>query len=1075
MAEKTFLSPAVSTREIDLSQPTTVQPSGTPAGIVGTARRGPAFVPVTVATWQDFVAKFGNTDGEAFGPLAMYEWMKNSKAGTYIRVLGVGNAKSRASSGKVTNAGFVAGAALPQPNGTVGTSDKAHVGGQLGRAYVLGCFMSQSAGCKIFSDAGLQSGEAGPLSNKSVPIVRGILFAASGVVPTLNTLAINVNDPVTAGVLTDDDGTPQARVSATQAGLAFGDVITGSGDKQEFIMMLNGHKISDAYGNTITASFDPGAPNNFVNVFNTDPTRIEHAGHYLYADWQIQKHQAVITASYWSAFSDVSGTTQRPAPRKYGAAFLMPSSGSRDTSSSTSATAVGTVNLEGFEDRFKTAFSPFVISQKFGGKNENLFKIHALDDGQAGSDTFKITIENIIASNNENRKFGSFDLKVRRFDDSDMLPHVLEKFNKVDLDPNSDRFIARVVGDTHTYYDFDKKAGAQKLVIDGKYPNASQYIRVELSDKLEDGSLDGTALPMGFRGLHHMVTSGSTAALTAGTADGGGAVPTPLFSGLMSSSLPGTTAVLIAKCVHAQSRSFGAITESRREQYPGSRLILKAMANLNQLPVPFRETIHIGRGTRKVANPSFTWGIQFEEKKSLAEPNAHTRLNKSIRSFVRYLPNHLKSDQNVMVGANEGTSDVVGCILDADRYNNNIFSLERIEVLTGSNNRPDPIQWAVASYRRDGTALGTFNNIDGTSSGKGRLVDPSLDFTHLPSRKYLKFTFPLQGGFDGSNIFVEDKVKFKDNAIRREMDNATAQGGTAGPTIAGIRKAIDVLEEKSDVDIKLLVTPGLRHESVTDYAVESTERRFDAMYIMDIEERDSVNSFVTSSADQIINVSHTANRFANRNLDSSFAAAYFPDVVIEDPSTKSNVQCPPSVAVLGAMGYNDAVAHPWYAPAGFNRGALGSVIESQVKLNQSNLDDLYEVDINPIATFGHTKDIVIFGQKTILANKSSLDRVNVRRLLIEIRRRVKSVANSLLFEPNRASTLERFSALVSPILSQIQSQQGLDRFKVQIDTTTTTQADVENNTIRGKIFLQPTRTVEFIALDFVVTNAGTEI
>ena len=101
MAEKTFLSPAVSTREIDLSQPSTVQPSGTPAGVVGTARRGPAFVPVTVATWQDFVAKFGNTDGEAFGPLAMHEWMKNAKAGTYIRVLGIGNGKSRADSGKV--------------------------------------------------------------------------------------------------------------------------------------------------------------------------------------------------------------------------------------------------------------------------------------------------------------------------------------------------------------------------------------------------------------------------------------------------------------------------------------------------------------------------------------------------------------------------------------------------------------------------------------------------------------------------------------------------------------------------------------------------------------------------------------------------------------------------------------------------------------------------------------------------------------------------------------------------------------------------------------------------------------
>ena len=171
----------------------------------------------------------------------------------------------------------------------------------------------------------------------------------------------------------------------------------------------------------------------------------------------------------------------------------------------------------------------------------------------------------------------------------------------------------------------------------------------------------------------------------------------------------------------------------------------------------------------------------------------------------------------------------------------------------------------------------------------------------------------------------------------------------------------------------------------------------------------------------------------------------------------------------------DAQYQPWYAPAGFSRGALKRTIEAQVKLNRANLDALYEADINPITSFPHSKGVVVFGQKTLQAAQSSLDRVNVRRLLIEIRRRVRKIALSLLFEPNRADTLARFSAAVNPVLQQIQAQQGLDRFKVQIDTTTTTQADVENNTIRGKIFLQPTRSLEFISLDFVVTNQGAEI
>jgi phage tail sheath protein FI len=111
----------------------------------------------------------------------------------------------------------------------------------------------------------------------------------------------------------------------------------------------------------------------------------------------------------------------------------------------------------------------------------------------------------------------------------------------------------------------------------------------------------------------------------------------------------------------------------------------------------------------------------------------------------------------------------------------------------------------------------------------------------------------------------------------------------------------------------------------------------------------------------------------------------------------------------------------------------------------------------------------------MMDSQSSLDRVNVRRLLIEIRRQVKGIGNQILFEPNKAITLTKFAGAVQPILARIQQQQGLDRFKVQIDTTTTTQSDIENNTIKGKIWLQPTRSVEFIALDFVVTNAGTEV
>jgi len=154
MAELTFpVSPGVVTREIDLSGPTQVSPTGVPAGVVGTAVRGPAFVPVTVATFQDFISVFGNSDGEKFGPMAMREWLRNAGAGTYVRVLGVGDGQARTTAGdnigRVNNAGFVVGARLPQDNGLLGDNDKAGTkqgSTPLGRTHVLAAFMSQSAG-----------------------------------------------------------------------------------------------------------------------------------------------------------------------------------------------------------------------------------------------------------------------------------------------------------------------------------------------------------------------------------------------------------------------------------------------------------------------------------------------------------------------------------------------------------------------------------------------------------------------------------------------------------------------------------------------------------------------------------------------------------------------------------------------------------------------------------------------------------------------------------------------------------------------------------------------------------------
>ena len=417
MAELTFKSPGVSTREIDLSGPTALQPRGIPAGVVGTARRGPAFVPITFATFQDFVATFGNTDGEKFGPLAINEWMRHAGAGTYVRVLGIGNGKARSTSGgnpgNVTNAGFVVGAELPQANGIVAANDKAVAGGPLGSAYFLGCFMSESAGSTVFSEAGIQGARATG-GHKPEPILRAVLLAPDDVVLSLSMSHSTVtnNTPVRNRAAATSFG------ASTNSGAPVGSVITGS-SKQEFVMLLNGHKISDSYGNVITASFDPKSPSYIRNVFNTDPTAIRDAGHYLYAAWDIDPVLAVITQSF--------GLTPvgRAGGDKVHVAFLLTGSAGRNNGIAANATNAGVPNFENFEDRYSPSFSPFVTSQKFGGSSKNLFRLHALDDGAVGSKTFKITVENVQASTNENNKFGTFDLLIRRFDDSDAAPVVV--------------------------------------------------------------------------------------------------------------------------------------------------------------------------------------------------------------------------------------------------------------------------------------------------------------------------------------------------------------------------------------------------------------------------------------------------------------------------------------------------------------------------------------------------------------------------------------------------------------------------------------------------------------------------
>jgi phage tail sheath protein FI len=984
MAELTFKSAGVSSREIDLSFPSQTQPSGVPAGIVGTSKEGPAFIPITVSSFSEFQSLFGASDGKKFGPIAVAKWLENSNSCTYVRVLGIGDGKKRSSTGTVTNAGFYVGDQLPDGTRTVGVNSYANAGsviaggaGPLGRTHFLGCFMSESAGSTYLSDAGLQA------NTGSYPIIRGVILTPSGVIASLSGSSNTNKSP--------------NQVSANPAylnGNIYAGSITGSVkiSDSSFVMYLNGHKSTSNYKNIITASFDVNSPKYISKIFNTNPLNYQKAGHLLYSHFDVHSNLAVVTGSGILNLTDVDVTVQT-AHGLENIAFMLTSSLSR-TAAATSVIP----KFEDFNDRFRHAISPYVISQNTGGVYKNLFRFHALSAGELMNKRIKISIENISRRNGTS--YGSFDVVVRDYSDSDELKIVLESFRNVNLDPNSDRFIGRAIGDIDVFYDFDKTSIDQRINIKGDYPVRSRFIRVELTDAVKAGNNVKTILPFGFRAPLTLNTSGS-----------------------------------ILSFHSSSDYNHGYRTIHQKSLQP---------------PIPYRKNVTIGIGTKKKVDTRFYWGVQNTKVISATDPNTAASLDPTIDNLVKYFPRQMTNSAN---------------FIDAsDSRNNNIFNLSKIVVVTASNGKADEGEWTKAAYFRNGI-------ITGSASSKTKAFDVA-DLEIASNRKYAKFTMPMQGGFDGVNIFDEEKLDLSNNAALNEVLDST-QGGVNGPTVNSYKKGIDVLGSKADADIQLLAIPGIREPVVTNHAITTVENRFDAVYLMDIQEYDNAGSLITGSVGNI-NIVNTVNSFKNRALDSSFTAAYFPDVFLEDPSTKTKLFVPPSIAALGAYSLNDAVAHPWFAPAGFSRGSLKNVEAAAVKLSRKNLDDLYENKINPITSFPGT-GLVIFGQKTLLEAASSLDRVNVRRLLINVRRAVRSVANSLLFEPNREETLERFNSLVNPILQRVQDKGGVDRFKVVIDTSTTTQADVENNTLRGKIFLQPTRTVEFIALDFVVTNAGAEI
>ena len=319
-----------------------------------------------------------------------------------------------------------------------------------------------------------------------------------------------------------------------------------------------------------------------------------------------------------------------------------------------------------------------------------------------------------------------------------------------------------------------------------------------------------------------------------------------------------------------------------------------------------------------------------------------------------------------------------------------------------------------------------------------------------------QFVLGFQYGFDGNAPTT--KINLGTNITAANTQGFNCSNNSSNGSIA-YTKAINAVSNADEWDINLVVTPGIirnLHPAITTKVIDMVESRADCFYIADFVKADALITEVTEEANSV---------------DSNYVATYYPWVKTVDTNSNKLTSVPPSVLMPAVFASNDRLAAEWFAPAGLNRGGIAGAVSVLNRLTHSERDTLYENKVNPIAAFPG-QGIVAFGQKTLQDKASALDRINVRRLLITVKKYIASTSRYLVFEQNTSTTRQRFLNTVNPYLEAIQQRQGLYAFRVVMDESNNTPDVIDRNILAGQIFLQPAKTAEFIVIDFNILPTG---
>jgi phage tail sheath protein FI len=647
---------------------------------------------------------------------------------------------------------------------------------------------------------------------------------------------------------------------------------------------------------------------------------------------------------------------------------------------------------------------------------QNLFEFRALNHAEWASKNLKISITDVKASKNDVNAYGTFTVQVRLASDSDNAPQIVEQFTGCNLNPASENYVGKKIGDKYVEYDTTQRRLRQY----GEFENQSKYIYIIMNSVVADGNADPSLLPFGFYGPpkphDFTIVSGSVHTFDSGSAPAAG---DPSTGGTaLTTFATGSSAI---QPIATRPDGLDTLAANTFLATPTGTTLLTASFLFPSIPL---RTNAIDGGLSDPTKAYF--GIQPTIN------STSTRFDPGYADYVRPAPG--SSDTFTAGGAFE---------------NSFIFTLDDISGSAGVHSSGSSAQSAAANK--------SLNAANGT-------------FTSVLDNGFNRFTMPLWGGHDG--VDIGEQEPFNNVAIGA---SSTEDSSYAYYTV---KRAIDTVSDPEFVEANIISVPGVTQPLVTDQLLSVAENRADCLAVIDIENVYTPKTESTLSyQNRLGSVSTAVSSLENRRINTSYGCTFYPWVRIRDDISNATLWAPPSVTAIGTFASSEARSELWFAPAGFTRGGLSTgaggfgVLSTTERLRREDRDDLYEVNINPIATFP-SEGIVIFGQKTLQVTPSALDRVNVRRLLIFLKKRISRIAAGILFDQNVNTTWLRFKTEADKFLGSVQARLGLTEFRVVLDNTTTTSDLVDRNILYAKIFLKPARAIEFIAIDFVITRSG---